>query len=568
MLNKDVMMILKEGIYMDKLKFGAYIKQSRINKNYTQKELADLLFVDVSTVSKWERGVSYPDITLVGDICKVLDISEHELIASGQDNEYRKIQKDAKKYNNMKKGTFVVLNICYAVALISCFIVNVSISHTLTWFYIVLSSLLCAYSFCPTYTWIFSQYKNLVFIGSTFLSMFLLFLTCSIYTNNYWFMVATLGVLLGYFIVLYPILFKKWISKISKYKILSKSFLLSYILGIFILISLLLISIYYYKPFNLENGILILSGCFSIPLGFGVINLFEFAKYVNKLVLISLGVIFVVLSVVLVARAGYLQSTQVLDVYPIEETYHSIKVEGNDLDISVYLSNHNENKVECIKNEKIEFQVEVVEGVLTIKQIDNRNFYDKIFSFNHLKVNLYLTNEVIEDMNIQSTTGNIKIDNGFNFENVNITNTTGDIYFNSNVKGNIEISNTTGDINIIRSNIFGYVNVKTKTGDVEMENVNCNKLDILVTTGDSELVNVKVNTDFTLQASTGDVELDGFDANNMNIKVKTGDVEGTILSSKIFITSSDTGMIKVPETVSGGICKITTNTGNIKISYK
>lgn len=50
---------------MNKTKFGAYIKESRIKKNYTQQELANLLFVEASTVSKWERGVSYPDITFL-----------------------------------------------------------------------------------------------------------------------------------------------------------------------------------------------------------------------------------------------------------------------------------------------------------------------------------------------------------------------------------------------------------------------------------------------------------------------------------------------------------------------
>ena len=76
---------------MDRNKFGSYIKETRIKKNYTQQELANLLFVDVSTVSKWERGVSYPDITLVPDICRVLEISEHELIESSRDEEYRKM---------------------------------------------------------------------------------------------------------------------------------------------------------------------------------------------------------------------------------------------------------------------------------------------------------------------------------------------------------------------------------------------------------------------------------------------------------------------------------------------
>ena len=96
---------------MNKTEFGSYIKESRLKKNYTQKQLADLLFIDVSAVSKWERGVSFPDITLVPDICRVLDISEHELISASSDHEYRRMKKDAKTFNNMKKGTFWTFNI-------------------------------------------------------------------------------------------------------------------------------------------------------------------------------------------------------------------------------------------------------------------------------------------------------------------------------------------------------------------------------------------------------------------------------------------------------------------------
>ena len=96
---------------VNKIRFGSYIRESRIKKNYTQQELADLLFVDVTTVSKWERGVCYPDITLVPDICRVLEISERELIESSHDEEYRKMKRDANKFNNMKKSTFWTLNI-------------------------------------------------------------------------------------------------------------------------------------------------------------------------------------------------------------------------------------------------------------------------------------------------------------------------------------------------------------------------------------------------------------------------------------------------------------------------
>ena len=92
----------------DKKGFGTFIKEKRIQKNYSQKDLAELLFVSESAVSKWERGVSYPDITLISDICKVLDISEKELIQSSDDSEYRKMKSNSDKFNKIKKGLFIL----------------------------------------------------------------------------------------------------------------------------------------------------------------------------------------------------------------------------------------------------------------------------------------------------------------------------------------------------------------------------------------------------------------------------------------------------------------------------
>ena len=49
----------------DKKTFGAFIKAKRTEKNYSQKELADMLFVTEGAISKWERGKNYPDIELL-----------------------------------------------------------------------------------------------------------------------------------------------------------------------------------------------------------------------------------------------------------------------------------------------------------------------------------------------------------------------------------------------------------------------------------------------------------------------------------------------------------------------
>lgn len=55
------------------------ISKCRKEKQLTQEQLADLLNVSNKTVSKWERGISYPDITLIPTLAKVLDISVSDL---------------------------------------------------------------------------------------------------------------------------------------------------------------------------------------------------------------------------------------------------------------------------------------------------------------------------------------------------------------------------------------------------------------------------------------------------------------------------------------------------------
>ena len=72
--------------------FGKFLRRKREECGLTQKEMARRLYVTESAVSKWERGISYPDISLVSQICGVLNISEHELITASEDMEQKKLK--------------------------------------------------------------------------------------------------------------------------------------------------------------------------------------------------------------------------------------------------------------------------------------------------------------------------------------------------------------------------------------------------------------------------------------------------------------------------------------------
>ena len=60
---------------MNTEKIGNFIKEKRKKINLTQKELADKLHITDRAVSKWERGMGCPDVSLLEDLSKILDVS-------------------------------------------------------------------------------------------------------------------------------------------------------------------------------------------------------------------------------------------------------------------------------------------------------------------------------------------------------------------------------------------------------------------------------------------------------------------------------------------------------------
>jgi len=71
---------------MNQEKIGKFIAKLRKDKNMTQEQLAEKMGVSINAVSKWERGLSFPDISLYKKLCMELDISIEELINGERDN--------------------------------------------------------------------------------------------------------------------------------------------------------------------------------------------------------------------------------------------------------------------------------------------------------------------------------------------------------------------------------------------------------------------------------------------------------------------------------------------------
>lgn len=69
---------------MDQLKTGRFIANLRKQKGLTQVQLAQKLNITDRAVSKWENGKALPDVAIMPELCKLLDITVNELLSGGK----------------------------------------------------------------------------------------------------------------------------------------------------------------------------------------------------------------------------------------------------------------------------------------------------------------------------------------------------------------------------------------------------------------------------------------------------------------------------------------------------
>lgn len=90
---------------MDQIKTGQLIRTLRTQKGLTQKTLAESVCVGDKAVSKWERGLGCPDVSLLPELSRVLGVGLETLL-SGQ------LDANDQERGNMKKLNFYVCPGC------------------------------------------------------------------------------------------------------------------------------------------------------------------------------------------------------------------------------------------------------------------------------------------------------------------------------------------------------------------------------------------------------------------------------------------------------------------------
>ena len=88
---------------MAQIKIGRFIAACRKRANLTQLQLADKLGITDKAISKWERGITMPDTSIMLELCDILGISVNELLSGEKINMENSSQKNEQLLLDMAK---------------------------------------------------------------------------------------------------------------------------------------------------------------------------------------------------------------------------------------------------------------------------------------------------------------------------------------------------------------------------------------------------------------------------------------------------------------------------------
>lgn len=120
---------------MDPKKTGIIISDARKKLKMTQKDLAEKLFVSDKAVSKWERGLCFPDISVLIPLTEILNINLYDLLRGEKVNkeEVEETLKNTINYSNnelkRKKKKYIIISsilifVVVVISMITIFVIN------------------------------------------------------------------------------------------------------------------------------------------------------------------------------------------------------------------------------------------------------------------------------------------------------------------------------------------------------------------------------------------------------------------------------------------------------------
>lgn len=275
--------------------------------------------------------------------------------------------------------------------------------------------------------------------------------------------------------------------------------------------------------------------------------------------------------------------TTTTNVYTIDQYFYNIHIEGAECDIRLVPSEDGTCTVRCTEPEKLVHKVEVTDGTLTIKRTDLRPWYLRVGPIlGEISVEVHLPADRYEELYLSNASGGIDVPAQFSFAEANVESVSGDLSFLASADyellaqtvsgdltlsgvtaGNVTAATTSGDLTLSDLTVDAALRAATTSGRLSLTDTVCETLTTENVSGETRLTRVLAHVKMDLESVSGQIRLEGSDSDALDISTVSGDVTGYLNSDKIFHTETTSGSVLVPNSASGGPCRVETTSGNI-----
>lgn len=250
----------------------------------------------------------------------------------------------------------------------------------------------------------------------------------------------------------------------------------------------------------------------------------------------------------------------------------SISIDCAAEDVYIRPSADNNFHVFCSGPAGSEYTIEVIEGTLTVTMQKEILDYLTLFDFGNeakITVQLPVGNAAIPfaSLTVDAASGDIQVAERLLFRRCDLTTASGDISFRAEVQGKMSLETTSGDIYVEGSSQApAYECILSSTsGSVVLKGQSAAALIVNTVSGDILLENCDFDV-LTANAVSGEIELENVDTDECYLGTTSGDISAGLRKAMDFYCSSTSGEIETPPSVTGGgLCKITTTSGDIEV---
>ena len=237
--------------------------------------------------------------------------------------------------------------------------------------------------------------------------------------------------------------------------------------------------------------------------------------------------------------------------------------------------------------------IELTDGKLSIRVVDNRAWHQKIGIFNTTdelsKLELRLPKGTYQNLKITTASGDVTIgDAGFVFDTATVLTASGDTQLFCSVSEECQVSTASGDV-VIRNVTDGSLFAQSSSGEITVTDCTSSILLLKTTSGDITLTRALLSdasahiesvsgeialtevigdagSHLKINSTSGEILMLNCDMGSIEVDSTSGDVEIALRSGKRFAVKSSSGDTEYPSSdEAGGSCRVETTSGDIEI---